>query len=136
MYPKVGIGILISREGKILMGKRKGAHGAGSWSPPGGNLDFGEKVEGAAAREVLEEAGLKIKNIKFLTYTNDIFRLEDKHYITLWMTGEYISGEAKIMEPDKCDAWEWFSINNLPSPLFIPLRNLLKNNVKLNDVIF
>lgn len=126
LRPKVGIGVLIRRDGKILMGKRKGAHGSGSWAPPGGNLDFGEEVESAARREVLEETGLKIQDIRFLTITNDIFKEENKHYITLWMMGEYISGEPKVLEPDKCEAWEWFSPNMFPSPLFIPLQNLLR----------
>jgi 8-oxo-dGTP diphosphatase len=129
--PKVGIGVLISKEGKILMGKRKGAHGSGSWSTPGGNLDFGEEVDTAAFREVLEETNLEVKNVKFLTFTNDIFKEENKHYITLWMTAEYISGEPQIMEPEKCDAWDWFSIANLPIPLFIPLQNLLKSEDRL-----
>ncbi len=78
--PRVGIGVLISKEGKILLGKRKGSHGSGSWAPPGGNLDFGEEVEAAAAREVLEETSLKVNNVKFLTFTNDIFKEENKHY--------------------------------------------------------
>ncbi len=40
--PKVGLGVLIFKDGKVLLGKRKGAHGEGTWCPPGGHLEFGE----------------------------------------------------------------------------------------------
>lgn len=40
--PKVGVGVLIVDGNKILLGKRKNAHGDGCWAPPGGHLEFGE----------------------------------------------------------------------------------------------
>lgn len=42
------------------------------------------------------------------------------------MLADYDSGEVKIMEPEKCEQWEWFDWNNLPKPLFLPAQNLLK----------
>jgi len=42
------------------------------------------------------------------------------------MLCEYDSGEAKVMEPEKCEKWNWFEWNNLPEPLFLPIQNLLK----------
>ena len=33
----------------------------------------------------------------------------NKHYVTLYIVCEYESGEPEIKEPDKCEAWEWFS---------------------------
>ncbi len=45
--PQVGVGVLILRDGKVLLGRRKGSHGAGCWSAPGGHLEFGEAVEDA-----------------------------------------------------------------------------------------
>ncbi len=52
--PQVGVGVLILRDGKVLLGRRKGSHGAGCWSAPGGHLEFGEAVEDCALREALE----------------------------------------------------------------------------------
>lgn len=47
------------------------------------------------------------------------------------MLSDYDSGKVKIMEPEKCEEWNWFDFQNLPSPLFLPLRNLLKTNFVL-----
>jgi len=126
--PKVGVGVAIIREDKILLGKRKNAHGEGTWSFPGGHLEYSESWEACAERETLEETGLTIKNIRFGTVTNDIFVLEKQHYITIIMLSDYVSGEAKLMEPDKCAQWEWFTWDNLPNDLFVSIQNLLKND--------
>ena len=83
--PKVGIGVFVFKDGKILLGKRRNAHGEGSWSLPGGHLEFNEELEDCAQREVMEEAGIKIKNIRLSTITNDKFEKEGKHYITIFM---------------------------------------------------
>jgi len=122
--PKVGLGVIIKKDGKVLLGKRKGSHGEGSWSFPGGHLEFGETLEMCARREVSEEVGIKIKNIKNAAFTNDIFKKEQKHYITVFVTADYSAGKIKIMEPDRCDEWKWFKWNALPKLLFIPVRNL------------
>lgn len=123
--PLVGVGVLIRKDNKFLLGKRKNSHGSGSWCPPGGHLEFGESFEDCAQREVLEETGLKIKNIKFFALTNDIFPLENKHYITIFMISDYSSGTEQVLEPHKCESWEWFDWDNFPKPLFIPLENLV-----------
>lgn len=126
--PKVGVGVIIIKENKVLLGKRKNSHGEGSWCFPGGHLEFNESLENCAKREVLEETGIEIKNIRFGTITNDIFKDEGKHYITIFMLCEYDSGEVKVMEPEKCEKWHWFEWNNLPEPLFLPIQNLLKKD--------
>ena len=127
---RVGVGVIILKDNKILMGKRKNAHGDGTWSFPGGHLEFNEEIENCAIREVKEEAGINIKNIRLGTFTNDIFAKEERHYITLFILAEHDSGDVKIMEPEKCEKWEWFEWENLPRPLFIPIENLLKTDFK------
>jgi len=123
--PKVGIGVFVVNNDKIILQKRKGAHGAGEWSLPGGHLEFGESWEDAAAREVLEETGLKIKNIKFVGVTNDIFEKERLHYITIFMQGETDETNLVLKEPEKAEEIDWFELNNLPEPFFTPLKNFL-----------
>ena len=106
--PQIGIGVIVVKDGKVLLGKRKNAHGEGSWSFPGGHLEFNETWKECARRETFEETGILIKNIRFATATNDIFLMEKKHYIILMMVCEYASGKVKVKEHDKCEIWDWF----------------------------
>jgi 8-oxo-dGTP diphosphatase len=130
---RVGLGVIILREGKVLLHKRKGAHGSGHWSFPGGHLEWMETWEECAARETKEECGLDIKNIRFSTATNDKMPDEDKHYITIYMVADAPEGEPQIMEPDKCECWEWHDWDNLPEPLFIPVENLIASGWRPNQ---
>ncbi len=111
------------------MGRRKGSHGDGRWAFPGGHLELGETVAKCAAREVLEETGVPISPLDFhkLTFTNDIFVVEDKHYVTLYMATRWpdAAPEPRVMEPNKCEVWRWCT--SPPSPLFLPVENLLKS---------
>jgi len=122
----IGLGVIIRKNKKVLLGKRKNTHGEGSWCFPGGHLEFNEQIEECGKREVLEETGIKIKNIKLGPFTNDIFKKEGKHYVTLFLIADYDSGKVRVMEPDKCEKWRWFGWNKLPKPLFLPIQNLLK----------
>ncbi|MCP4130362.1 MAG: NUDIX domain-containing protein [bacterium] len=131
--PYVGVGVIVVKEGKILLGKRKNAHGAGGWQFPGGHLEFNESVEDCARREVLEETGISIKNISTGPYTNDIFAPENKHYITLYMIAQYNSGTVEVKEPHKCEIWDWFEPARFPEPLFLPIQNLLKQGFDFNN---
>jgi len=124
--PKVGIGVIVIKDGKVPLGKRRGSHGEGSWCLPGGHLEFNESFEDCARREVSEEMRMSIKNIRLGTVTNDIFPKESKHYITIYMLADWDSGELQIGEPEKCEEVGWFEWGKFPEPLFIPLENLLK----------
>lgn len=123
--PRVGVAVLIIRGNTVLLGKRKGSHGEGSWGFPGGHLELGESWEECATRECLEETGLTPKNVHFWTATNDVFN-EQKHYVTLFMRAE-ADGEPHILEPNKCEEWRWYTWDSLPENLFLPIRNLIKN---------
>jgi len=124
--PKVGIGVLVVKDGKVLLGKRKALNGAGTWSPPGGHLEFGESWEMCAARETLEEAGISIKNLKFFTSTNDIRLDKGTHYTTIWILAEYAAGEVCNREPEKCEGWDWFVWEQMPRPLFQPTETIVR----------
>ena len=127
-WPKVGIGVMVIKEGNILLGKRKNAHGEGTWSYPGGHLEFGESWEACATREVREETGIEIKNLRFGMVTNDVFKKEQKHYITIFIVADFASGTVTLMEPHKCETWHWFEWGQFPEPLFLPIKNQLKTD--------
>lgn len=125
-FPRVGIGVMVLKDGRILLLKRAGSHGEGTWCPPGGHLEFQEGLEDCARREVREEAGIEIRNVRFAAVTNDIFREENKHYITIHMLADYGSGSPRVMESGKAIGIGWFEWGNLPKPLFLPMQNLLR----------
>jgi 8-oxo-dGTP diphosphatase len=71
--PSVGVGTIITKGERVLLLRRKYVHGAGSWSTPGGHLEFGESPEECAIREAKEETGVDITDVKFRAITNDVF---------------------------------------------------------------
>lgn len=115
-----GLGVFVWKEGKFLMGKRRGSHGHDTWSVPGGHLEFGESWEECAKREVMEETGVKIANIRFVAATNDLFPDHNKHYTTIWVASDWEEGEPTITEPDKWVDQEWRDFSTLPDNLFEP----------------
>lgn len=118
--PKVGIGIIIeNEEGQVLIGKRKGSHSP-FYSIPGGHLELGETFEQAAIKEVLEETGLKIFSPRVICVTNnlDTFKIEGKHYISVTLFTKQFKGTPVVLEPDKCEGWEWLDPTAIPVPQF------------------
>ena len=124
----VGIGVIVQKNGKILLIKRQGSHGAETWAPPGGHIDFGETIENCAKREVKEEMDIEIKNLKVVGFTNDLFKKDKKHYITIWVFSDWKSGKEK-MDGREMSEFGWFDWNNLPKPLFIPLKNFVEGKM-------
>lgn len=130
-YPRIGVGVLIIHQNKVLLSQRKNSHGAGSWCLPGGHLEFGESIEQCAIRETHEEAGIIINDIKHLCFINCIFKNENKHYVTLFVRAEYQSGTPLQKEPEKTSVWQWFDLHNLPTPLFLPIQLLIEQYPEL-----
>ncbi|MCU0646498.1 MAG: NUDIX hydrolase [Gemmatimonadaceae bacterium] len=122
--PRVGVGVLCLREGRVLLGRRLGSHGTNTWAPPGGYLDFGESIEACAARELMEETGLVAAVMRCGPYTNDVFVAEARHSLTCFVMAAVPVGVAERREPEKCAGWEWCDWDALPAPLFQPLVTL------------
>lgn len=123
--PKVGIGVMVIKNGKVLLGKRKGSHGQGEYAWPGGHMEYMESFEECAKREVMEEAGIEIGNIKFLRLLN-LKTYAPKHYVDIGLMAQWTSGEPKIMEPEKCEGWGWYDMDNLPQPLFGTIESYIE----------
>jgi 8-oxo-dGTP diphosphatase len=94
-------------------------------STPGGHLEFGESPEACAARETLEETGVIVGACRFLTMTNDVLEADGRHYVTIWIACEHVSGEGEPLAPHELDTVEWFAPDALPTPLFAPFEAML-----------
>lgn len=115
--PTVGIGVMIFKDGKILLGKRKGSHGEGEYAFTGGHLEYMETFEDCAQRETKEETGIEIDNIRFQFLAN-ILKYAPKHYVHIGMIADWKDGEPEVLEPDKCEQWGWHALDDLPNPVF------------------
>lgn len=158
---RVGVGAFVLESSqknlknpRFLIGKRLNAHGAGTWTLPGGHLEFGETPEACAAREVMEETGLKVRDVSFLTATNAFMPGEGRHYVTLFMVcvREDDGDEAVVREREKCEGREWVGWEELVGwvegqgersgsemverKLFVPLVNLVRQRPGLKPDVF
>lgn len=122
--PHVGVSAVVVRAGAVLVGLRRGAHGAGTWAFPGGKVDPGENPRAAVARELWEETGLQALVIEPVTWTSDLFADAGLHFITLHHV-VHAEGEATVREPDKVSEWRWVNWDAVPDPRFAATASLL-----------
>lgn len=116
--PKVGIGVMVWKNGRVLLGKRKNSHGAGQYAFPGGHFEYMESFEDCVNRELSEECGIQVENIKFQLIAN-IKDYAPKHYVQISFTADWKSGEPKTLEPEKCEGWDWYDPKHLPENIMI-----------------
>lgn len=115
--PKIGVGVMILKNGKVLLGKRKGSHGEGEFAFPGGHLEYMESFADCAKREVKEECGIEISNVRF-QFLSNLTKYKPKHYVHIGLLADWKSGEPKILEPNKSESWLWYDVDNTPCPMF------------------
>jgi uncharacterized protein (TIGR00730 family) len=122
--PLVGTSAFLVRDGRLLLTRRRGAHGAGTWAPPGGRVDAGERPGDAVRRELLEETGLVAEQVEPIGWTDDVMDETGRHHVTLHhvVTAD---GEPELREPGKAEPWTWHAVDALPEPLFAPVASLL-----------
>lgn len=132
-YPRAGVGVMVIRNNKILLGLRHSdpekadseLHGEGTWSMPGGKVDWHQTIEESARRELLEETSLMAKKLKLISVTDEI--VYDNHFVTNGFICTEFEGNVRVMEPDEIVEWRWFSLSDLPEKVFPPCVKIIKN---------
>jgi ADP-ribose pyrophosphatase YjhB (NUDIX family) len=74
--PFAGVGVVVWREGQVLLVQRRNAPACGQWRLPGGRQRLGEGIEGAAIRTIREMTGVEILPIGVITALDIIERDE------------------------------------------------------------
>lgn len=113
---KVGVIVLVFKDEKILFGKRKSELSTHTFGVPGGHLEYMESFDQCARREVLEETGMEIQNIRFLFAGNTI-HFAPKHFVNIGLVADWKANEPQNLEPDKCEGWAWYGLDDIPQPV-------------------
>ncbi len=132
MKPGLGVGVMILKDDKVLLGlrnpnKEKASselNGQGTWTMPGGKVEYMEKLVDAAKRELEEETSLVATSLKLICISDDM--TDTAHYVTAGFLVEEYSGKIKTMEPETILEWKWFDINNLPINMYKPSKKVIE----------
>jgi ADP-ribose pyrophosphatase YjhB (NUDIX family) len=127
-----GCGVMVFNEkNQLLLGLRNSdetkadseLHEEGTWTMPGGNIEYGETFEEAGIREAKEETGIDLEDLEVICVQTD--KNEYAHYMSVGMVAHKFSGTPQAIEPDEIVKWEWFDLDKLPSNIFSPSKKTI-----------
>lgn len=97
-FPRVGVGAVIWKDGKVLLIRRAAPPRQGLWSLPGGLQHLGETLNQAILREIKEETGLEVKLGEIVAVVDLILKDADNaveyHFTVIDYEADWIRGEA------------------------------------------
>jgi 8-oxo-dGTP diphosphatase len=107
--PIVGVGALVIDAGSILLVERGREPLKGWWSLPGGVVEAGEPLEAAVRREVLEETGLEVEVIEFVTVFERILRDAEGRVEYHYVLADYLcrATGGSLFARDDASRAEW-----------------------------
>ena len=110
--PQLAVSGAIFRDGKILLVRRARSPGQGSYSLPGGRVEFGESLHTALHREVDEETGLQIE-ILDLAGWHEVLPAAGGggHYVIMSFAARWIAKEPVLN--DEHDDFKWLAPEGL-----------------------
>jgi len=117
-FPRIGVGVLVTRGNNVLLGCRRGPRSAGYFGLPGGYLNCNESLEAGARRELWEETGLSDLTLHPLYLIN--LKISDNHSVDVVFWARSTKGFPVAREPDRVVKWQWCKLSDLPSPLYPP----------------
>lgn len=126
--PVVGVSVLLRHDGRVLLVHRARAPYAGTWSLPGGRVEFGETLRAAARRELAEETSVEAEIGAFVA-TFDIIRPAEgdapaQHFVLIVFAGRYLLGLPQA--GDDAAAAAWFADSDIAALALTPeTRSLL-----------
>lgn len=126
----IGCELLVIKGGRILLGLRKNCFGAGTWGLPSGHLEFQERLIDCICREAKEELGATIEPQDLrLTTIVDVCRPGEEHHVHVGFLLLDPAWEPINMEPERCEEWRYFPLDNLPTVLHthLPLIENYRN---------
>ena len=113
--PAVAVAVFIQRDdGRILLIRRANDPGAGLLAPPGGFINIGECAESAVHREIFEEVGIRLSEVRFLCSQPNEYRFSGITYpvLDLFFTAQPLETEGPC-NPEEVHAVEWHPANTL-----------------------
>ncbi len=113
--PRVGVGAIVIKDGRVLLVKRGIEPSKSLWAIPGGSVELGETLQEAAEREIMEETGLVIRAGKPI-YTFDFIERDNAgrirfHFAIVDVIADYVSGTPNAAD-DALEA-RWISPEEL-----------------------
>ncbi|MFJ5767169.1 NUDIX hydrolase [Lysinibacillus sp. NPDC093210] len=126
--------IILNDKNELLLQKRND----GTWGLPGGLMDLGESFEEVAKREVFEETGLLVHNLKLLNvfsgseYYLKVSNGDELYSVTAVYYTKEFSGEMQI-DYNESESLQFFAYTNLPIDLTQIYRSFIDSYI---DIIF
>ena len=105
--PAPTVSTLVVDGDRVLLGKRGGNPGKGTWSFPSGYIDYEEDFLTAAVRETKEETGLDIKACSIINVVSS-FVSPRFHFLGIYVEARVLGGD--LVAGDDLEAVEWFPL--------------------------